>query len=88
MSPSDTNDPASGRPRRRWMGTTQVVVVVTLVLLALLYARAPDDDGDAQLRIGSGERPKPLVNVFQPVADANRLTSRRPAPSTFATTSR
>ena len=56
------------------MGTTQVVVVVTLVLLALLYARAPDDNGDAQRRIGAAESPKPLVNVFQPVAGANRLT--------------
>ena len=56
------------------MGTTQVVVVVTLVLLALLYARAPDDNGDAQLRIGAAESPKPLVNVFQPVAGDNMLS--------------
>ena len=73
MSPSDTSEPASGKPKRRWTGTTQVLVVIALVLLALLYARAPDN-GNAELQIGAGEDPKPLVNVFHPVAGANMLT--------------
>ena len=70
---SDSSEPASGKPKRRWAGTTQVVVVITLVLLALLYARAPDNDNTA-LQIGAGEDPKPLVNVYHPVADTNMLT--------------
>ena len=70
---SDPSEPASGKPKRRWVGTTQVVVVITLVLLALLYARAPDN-GNAALQIGAGEDPKPLVNVFHPVAGASMLT--------------
>ena len=70
---SDLSEPASGKPKRRWAGTTQVVVVITLVLLALLYARAPDNDNTA-LQIGAGEDPKPLVNVYHPVAGANMLT--------------
>ncbi len=70
---SDLSGAASGKPKRRWAGTTQVVVVITLVLLALLYARAPGNDDDA-LPIGAGEDPKPLVNVFHPVAGANMLT--------------
>ena len=73
MSPSDTSDPASEKPKRRWAGTTQVVVVIALVLLALLYARAPDNDNTA-LQIGAGEDPAPLVNVVHPVAGANMLT--------------
>ena len=73
MSPSDTSDPASEKPKRRWAGTTQVVVVIALVLLALLYARAPDNDNTA-LQIGAGEAPAPLVNVVHPVAGANMLT--------------
>ncbi|MYD96706.1 MAG: efflux RND transporter periplasmic adaptor subunit [Gammaproteobacteria bacterium] len=72
-SPSDSSGSASGKPKRRWVGTTQVVVVVALVLLALVYARVPDDNGDAQLRIGAAESPKPLVNVFHPVAGDNTL---------------
>ena len=70
---SDLSDSASPKPRRRWAGTTQVVVVIGLVLLALLYARAPDDDDNA-LQIGAGEDPRPLVNVYRPVAGANMLT--------------
>lgn len=73
MSPPDASDPASEKPKRRWAGTTQVVVVIALVLLALLYARAPDN-GNGELQIGAGENPKPLVNVFHPVAGANMLT--------------
>ena len=69
----DLSDPASGKPKRRWVGTTQVVVVIALVLLALLYARAPDND-NAALQIGAGEDPKPLVNVLLPVAGTNMLT--------------
>ena len=74
MPPSDSGDPASGKPKRRWAGTTQVIVVVAIVLLALVYARAPDNNGSAELRIGAGESPKPLVNVVQPVAGANMLS--------------
>ena len=70
---SDPSEAASGKPKRRWVGTTQVVVVIALVLLALLYARAPDND-NAALQIGAGEDPKPLVNVFRPRAGANMLT--------------
>ena len=70
---SDLSDPTSKRPRRRWVGTTQVVVVIALVLLALLYARAPDDDNTA-LQIGAGEDPLPVVNVVHPVAGPNMLT--------------
>ena len=73
MSPSDTSNPASEKPKRRWAGTTQVVVVIALVLLALLYARAPDNDNTA-LQIGAGESPAPLVNVFHPEPGANMLT--------------
>lgn len=73
MSPSDTSDPASEKPKRRWAGTTQVVVVIALVLLALLYARAPDNDNTAW-QVGAAESPAPLVNVFHPVAGANMLT--------------
>ena len=69
---SDLNDPTSGRPKRRWVGTTQVVVVIALVLLALLYARTPDNNDNA-LQISAGEDPKPLINVFHPVAGANML---------------
>ena len=70
---SDLSDPTSKRPGRRWVGTTQVVVVIALVLLALLYARAPDDDYTA-LQIGAGEDPLPVVNVVHPVAGPNMLT--------------
>ena len=70
---SDLGEPASGKPKRRWVGTTQVVVLIALVLLALLYARAPDNN-DTALQIGAGEDPKPLVNVFHPVVGANVLT--------------
>lgn len=73
MTDTDAIDPARAKPKRRWIGTTQVIVVVTIVLLALLYARAPDN-GDAELRIGAGESPKPVVNVVRPVAGANMLT--------------
>ena len=73
MPPSDSSGSASGRPKRRWVGTTQVVVVVALVLLALVYARVPDGNGDAEFRIGAAESPKPLVNVFHPVAGDNTL---------------
>lgn len=70
---SELSETASKKPKRRWAGTMQVVVVITLVLLALLYARAPGNDNTA-LQIGAGEDPKPLVNVFHPVAGANMLT--------------
>ncbi|MCY3841540.1 MAG: efflux RND transporter periplasmic adaptor subunit [Gammaproteobacteria bacterium] len=70
---SDLGEPASGKPKRRWVGTTQVVVVIALVLLALLYARAPGNS-DTALQIGAGEDSKPLVNVFHPVVGANMLT--------------
>ena len=70
---SDSSDPTSKKPRRRWAGTVQVVVVIALVLLALLYARAPDN-GNGTLQIGTGENPLPLVNVYQPAAAANVLT--------------
>ncbi|MDE0420302.1 MAG: efflux RND transporter periplasmic adaptor subunit [Gammaproteobacteria bacterium] len=70
---SDASDPESRKPKRRWAGTTQVVVVIALVLLALLYARAPDNN-TAELQIGAAESPKPLVNVFHPLAGANLLT--------------
>lgn len=70
---ADLSDPTSEKPKRRWAGTTQVVVVIALVLLALLYARAPDNDSTA-LQIGAGESPAPLVNVVHPVAGANMLT--------------
>ena len=73
MPPSDASDSATVKPKRRWAGTTQVVVVIALVLLALLYARAPDN-GNSELQIGAGENPKPLVNVFHPVAGSNMLT--------------
>lgn len=63
---------ASGRPKRRWVGTMQVVVVVALVLLALVYARAPDN-GDTEFRIGAVDSPRPLVNVFHPIAGPNML---------------
>lgn len=69
---SDASD-TSKKPKRRWVGTTQVIVVIALVLLALLYARAPDNDSTA-LQIGAGEDPAPLVNVVHPVAGANMLT--------------
>ena len=72
MSPSDATAPLR-KPKRRWVGTTQVVVVIALVLLALLYARAPDNNTN-ELQIGAGETPKPLVNVFRPVAGANILS--------------
>lgn len=70
---SDLSEPTSEKPKRRWAGTTQVIVVIALVLLALLYARAPDNDSTA-LQIGAGEDPAPLVNVVHPVARANMLT--------------
>ena len=72
MSPSDSNNAVPGKPRRRWAGTMQVVVVVTLVLLALVYARAPDNNG-SEVRIGAAENPRPLVNVVHPVVGANML---------------
>ena len=74
MPASDSGDSASGKPKRRWAGTTQVIVVVAIVLLALVYARAPDNNGSGELRIGAGESPKPLVNVVQPAAGANMLS--------------
>jgi len=51
-----------------------VSVVALLVLLAFVYARAPDD-GDAGLRqVGILEDPTPFVSVVHPVAGANVLT--------------
>ena len=73
MTPSNTGDTGSFKQKRRWAGTTQIIVVVVLVLLALLYARAPDN-GNAELQVGAGQYPKPLVNVFHPVAGANMLS--------------
>ena len=73
MSPSDASNPQPDKAKRRWAGPAQVVVVIALVLLAFVYARAPDT-GSAEFEIGTGEDPEPLVNVFHPAAGANMLS--------------
>lgn len=77
MRPPDSHDASppgtSPKRRRRWAGTMQVLVLAMLVLLAFVYARAPDGNGNADLRIGAQDSPKPLVNVINPAAGTNLL---------------
>lgn len=67
------NDPS--RPRGRRLGIVQIGVVVALVLLALVYARAPrQGSGDALPSLaGRGSETPPLVRVVRPVSASTAL---------------
>ena len=80
MAPSSPNDKA--RPRWRSLGTVQIAVVVVLVLVALVYARAPRQDsaagapdfaGAPNFVGGRGETPPPVVRVVRPAATRTAL---------------
>ena len=62
-------------PRWRQWGWVQILVVGGLVLLALIYARSPDDSaaGGAPFAAGQAETPPPLVRVVQPAAASTVL---------------
>lgn len=72
------NDEAGGEqvrqaapPRWRQWGWVQILVVGGLVLLALVYARSPDDSaagGAPPFASGQAETPPPLVRVVKPEA--------------------
>lgn len=65
----------AARPRWRQWGWVQILVVGGLVLLALVYARSPDDSaaGGAPFAAGQAETPPPLVRVVQPAAASTVL---------------
>ena len=74
MTPSSHNDKA--RPRWRSLGTVQIAVVVVLVLLALVYARAPRQgagSGPPDFASGRGETPPPVVRVVRPTVTRTAL---------------
>lgn len=60
----------AARPRWRQWGWVQILVVGGLVLLALVYARSPDDSaaGGPPFAAGQAETPPPLVRVVKPAA--------------------
>ena len=61
----------AARPRWRQWGWVQILVVGGLVLLALVYARSPDDSaagGAPPFAAGQAETPPPLVRVVKPEA--------------------
>ena len=61
----------AARPRWRQWGWVQILVVGGLVLLALVYARSPDDSaagGAPPFAAGQTETPPPLVRVVKPEA--------------------
>lgn len=62
-------------PRWRQWGWVQILVVGGLVLLALVYARSPDDPvaGGVPFAAGQAETPPPLVRVVQPAAASTVL---------------
>lgn len=65
----------ASRPRGRRLGIVQIGVVVALVLLALVYARAPRQGaGDALPSLaGRGSETPPLVRVVRPVSASTAL---------------
>ena len=70
-----TSSAADSKPRRRWLGATQILLVAALVLIAFLYARAPGRGADAPPTLAAGrqETPRPLVRVIRPAVSSTVL---------------
>ena len=67
---------AEARPRWRRWGWVQILVVGGLVLLAVIYARSPDDStagGAPPFAAARAEAPPPVVRVFRPEAASTVL---------------
>ena len=67
---------AETRPRWRRWGWVQILVVGGLVLLAVIYARSPDDStagGAPPFAAARAEAPPPVVRVFRPEAASTVL---------------
>ncbi len=60
--------PPGGVRRRHWPGVLQILVVIALVLIALRFAQAPDEEdaNDTALLAGGGGASKPLVSIIHP----------------------
>ena len=72
---ASTPQDAEPKPRRRWLGTAQILVVVVLVLVAFLYARSPGRgaaDAPPTLATGRQDAP-PLVRVIRPAGSRTVL---------------
>ena len=68
---SDSGD-RPGRPR--WVGLTQLVLILVAIAIALYFARAPDRVArDASPGL-TGERARPAVNVVKPAPTAQALS--------------
>ena len=68
------DEPDVRRGRSRWLGLTQVAVLLVLIAIALYFARAPDRiqrDVDSDPAFEDGN---PAVSVIQPVPTAQALT--------------
>lgn len=73
--PRDSADARRPTPRWRRLGWVQILAVALLVLLALIYARSPDDGtaGAPPRPAGRVEAPPPLVRIIRPQRSATVL---------------
>ena len=73
--PHDSADARRPTPRWRRLGWVQILAVALLVLLALIYARSPDNGtaGAPPRPAGRVEAPPPLVRIIRPQRSATVL---------------